>query len=379
MPNNVDAFLRIVESRHDIDGRFTGPRRVGPRGGSGVFSLVFRARDETSGQDVAIKVFRPDCNNPYRIACFQREAQILETLRGQPDIIGCVAPRSSFVEPTTTSGGIQWPITFEYYALELAASDVGSIIENGTWSIEQALQSFHVMCRAVQRIHVRGIAHRDLKPSNFLVMPDGTIKLSDFGTARDLSGAADAIRQQYRDPPGDARYASPEMMSGLHDQDPKIAFHGDIFALGSILFELMTRTGLAGVLDPRFFADLSDLMQAMSVAPQGGRRRIYDQLIGQIADNYPLPRLVASGARIPAAVRDRVEGLYKSMAALAYRARLRDFNRIFLAIRTCLIILRNERQYQRWRQKREEYRRNREAKRRQNALRAKPSEQGDQR
>ena len=379
MSNNVDAFLRIVESRRDIDGRFTRPRRVGPSGGNGVFSLVFRARDETSGRDVAIKVFRPDCNDPYRIACFRREARILETLVGQPDIIGWVAPRSSFVELTTTSGGIQWPITFEYYALELASSDVGSVIENGTWSIEQTLQGFHVMCRAVQRIHARGVAHRDLKPSNFLVMPDGIIKLSDFGTARDLSGVPNAIRQQYQDPPGDTRYASPEMMSGLHDQDPKIAFHGDIFALGSILFELLTRTGLVGALDPRFFADLSDLLQAMSVAPQEGRRRIYDQLIGQIADNYPLPRLVASGARIPAAVRERVEDLYKSMAALAYRARLRDFNRIFLAIRTCLIILRNERQYQRWRQKREEYRRNREARRQRNAVRAMPSEQGSPR
>jgi serine/threonine protein kinase len=170
VPNNVDAFLRIVESRQDIDGRFTGLRRVAAAAGKGVFSLVFRATDQVTCQDVAIKVFRPDCNDPYRIACFQREAQILETLQGQPDIIGWVAPRSSFVELTTTGAGIVWPITFEYYALELAESDIGSIIENGGWNIEQTLRSFHVMCRAVQRIHRRGIAHRDLKPSNFLVM-----------------------------------------------------------------------------------------------------------------------------------------------------------------------------------------------------------------
>jgi serine/threonine protein kinase len=370
VPNNVDAFLRIVESRQDIDGRFKGLRRVGPTGGNGVFSLVFRATDQLNGQDVAIKVFRPDCTIPYRIACFQREAQILETLRGQPDIIGWVAPRSSFIELTTTNAGIVWPITFEYYALELAESDIGSIIENGGWNIEQTLQSFHVMCRAVQRIHLRGIAHRDLKPSNFLVMPDGSVKLSDFGTARDLSGMPNAILQHYADPPGDSRYASPEMITCLHDEDPQIAFHGDIFSLGSILFELITGTCLGVILDPQFHGDLSDLLQAMRYAQQGDRRRIYDQLIGQIADSYPLPGLVPSGARIPAAVVDHVEKLYKSMAALSFRVRLNDFNRIFLMIRTCLIILRNDQQYQRWRANRDKYRHDREERRRQLASRA---------
>ena len=369
MPNSpaVDAFLRIVESRQDIDGRFTGIRRVGPAGGNGVFSLVFRATDQVKGQDVAIKVFRPDCNNAYRIACFQREARILEALQGQPDIIGWVAPRSSFVELTTTGAGIQWPITFEYYALELADSDIGSIIENGGWNIQQTLQGFHVMCRAVQRIHRRGIAHRDLKPSNFLVMLDGSVRLSDFGAARDLSGPPNAVLPRYMDPPGDTRYASPEMIAWLHDEDPKFAFHGDIFSLGSILFELLTGSCLGVVLDSRF---RPDLLQVMSNVPQGQRCRIYDQLIGQIADSYPLPGLVASGALIPAAVLDRVEELYKSMAALSYRARLNDFDQIFRAIHTCLIILRNDQQYRRWRENREKYRRDREEKRRRAASRA---------
>lgn len=377
MPNSVDAFLRIVESRHDIDGRFTGLRRVDLAGGNGVFSLVFRAKDEASGRDVAIKVFRPDRNDPYRIACFQREARILETLQGQPDIIGWVAPLSSFVELNTTGAGIVWSIPFEYYALDLADSDIGSIIENGGWNIDRILQSFHVMCRAVQRIHSRGIAHRDLKPSNFLVMVDGSVRLSDFGAARDLSGPSNGILSSYPGPPGDTRYASPEMLTCLHDGDPQIAFHGDIFSLGSILFELITGTCLGVVLDPQFHSDLSDLFQAMSFAPQGDRRRIYDQVIGQIADSYPLPGLVASGARIPAAVVDHVEKLYRSMAALSYRARLSDFNQIFRAIRICLIILRNDQQYRRWRANREKYRRAREERRQQLASRARSTLRGN--
>src|SRR5208283_598286 len=136
------------------------------------------------------------------------------------------------------------------------------------------------------------------------------------------------------------------------------------------LFELITGTCLGVVLDPQFYADLSDLFQAMSFAPQGDRRRIYDQVIGQIADSYPLPGLVASGARIPAAVVVHVEKLYRSMAALSYRARLSDFNQIFRAIRICLITLRNDLQYRRWRANREQYRCAREERRQQLASRA---------
>jgi serine/threonine protein kinase len=377
VPNSptVDAYLKIVESRQDIDGRFIGARRVGQAGGNGVFSLVFRARDQGTGRDVAIKVFNPDCKEPYRIACFRREAKILEELRDQPDIIGWVAPRSTFTELTTTTAGIAWPITFEYYALELAHSDVGSVIENGGWNVEQTLRAFHVMCRAVQRIHLRRIAHRDLKPSNFLLMLDGSVKLSDFGTARNLSGPPSAILPRYDAPPGDTRYASPELIAGLHDEDPEFGFHGDIFALGSILYELVTGTCLGLVLDYRFRADLA---QAMHSVAQGQRRRVYDQIVGQIADSYPLPGLAASGTQIPAGIMDRIEELYKSMAAMSYTARLSDFSRIFRAIRTCQIILHNEEQYQRWRKNGERYRHDREEKRRRAVPRAQCGLKGTQ-
>jgi hypothetical protein len=142
------------------------------------------------------------------------------------------------------------------------------------------------------------------------------------------------------------------MLSFLHDEDPSIAFVADIYALGSTFFELLTGSCL-GVLDQSFRADL---LQSMGAIRRGHRRRIYDQLISGIAESHPLPGVEAFGAQVPASVLDRVNHLYKSMAALNYRARLSDFNRMFLGIQTCLIILRNDEKYRRWRERKHKYR-----------------------
>src|SRR2546427_12372739 len=112
-----DGYIRLIEARPNIDGRFTTLRWKG----DGHFSLVFAARDTVSSRDVAIKVFRPDrLVEPYRFQCFCREAIILERLKGTRNIIGWVANRGEFTEQIQTTAGIPFPLTFPYYAVELA-------------------------------------------------------------------------------------------------------------------------------------------------------------------------------------------------------------------------------------------------------------------
>jgi serine/threonine protein kinase len=65
----------------------------------------------------------------------------------------------------------------------------------------------------VRRPHRRGYAHRDLKPANFLVMSDGSVRLSDFGTAKKLTDASPALSASYIYPPGDLTYAAPEILA----------------------------------------------------------------------------------------------------------------------------------------------------------------------
>src|SRR5713226_10348596 len=66
-----DGFLRLIEAKANIGGRYVGLKRVGTNGGEGHFSLVFSATDRQTGRTVAIKVFRPDrLIETYRFQCF---------------------------------------------------------------------------------------------------------------------------------------------------------------------------------------------------------------------------------------------------------------------------------------------------------------------
>jgi serine/threonine protein kinase len=315
------------------------------------------ARDAVTGERVAVKVCWP-FSPVYRLQCFEREADVLKMLRGEPDIIQIVSDRATFEETLTSSlGGGAFTVPFSYYSLELAAHDVAGAIASGSWDAEQSLVAFRAMCRAVQRIHSKKITHRDLKPSNFLVLGSGEVRLSDFGTARQVATGVTALIHGYSGPPGDRRYCAPEMLACLHDENAHIAFTADIFALGAILFEMFSGTILGlRLFDHAFWHDIAAHMLAVKT---GERQRTYDRIVGSIANARPLPSVAAFGAPVPNCVRDRIDDLYKGLSAVDYRRRLCEFDRIFNRLDTCLWIIRHEANYQRWLQERRRRRKNR--------------------
>lgn len=194
-----DGYLQLLEDRADIAGRYLKPERVGGTGGDGHFSLVLSATDSDTRKRVAIKVFRPDrLTDTYRFQSFCREEVLLERLVGTPHILEWIGKRDQLVELVRSSGGIPFTLQFPYFVVELAKTDVGSILRSRTWSPTEKLLAFKQMCKAVQRIHLAGIVHRDIKPSNFLVMDDGAVKLSDFGTARLIDGTEPPLLANYR-------------------------------------------------------------------------------------------------------------------------------------------------------------------------------------
>ncbi len=346
------SLLQLVESRPDIDGRFVDIRRIGPEGGNGQFSILFSALDTTSGQRVALKFFNPyRATEAYRVASFEREEQLLHSLVGQRDILQWVAPRSTIsqiVQVAQVPGlpSLQVQVPMQYYAVELASTSVGSILAGGRWGAEKRLVAFRAMCRAIQRIHNNGVAHRDLKPDNFLVMRDGSVKLSDFGTARRFDAGAQGLLPQYAMPVGDPWYSAPELLAGLHDEDSRIAFLADIFALGATLFEMFASTQLVlHLYDRQFEHDL----QLMTSIPIGQRKNMYDQLLPSIVGARPLPSVAGFGLPVPTCIRNQLDDLYRSMSSLDYRSRLDNYPRIFRQIDICLKIVRNEQTYTRWR------------------------------
>ena len=339
-----DQVLSLLEERVDIDGRFTNIRRI-DNGGSGTFSALVSAEDSHTRSRVALKVCLPQ-ETQYRTDSFEREAHLLDKLRGEPDIIQLVASRSEFTANLVTEGGLPFSLLFHYYATELASGDLSAVIANGRWCPERMLLAFRAICRAVQRIHAQQIVHRDLKPSNMLVMTKGDVKLSDFGAARQIDAMVPALVAAYAGPPGDLRYCAPEMLACLHDENPAIAFTSDFFSLGAILFEMFSGTILGlRLFEPRFWADLA---QAMLPVQIGQRRATYNQIVGSIANSRPLPNIGAFGAPVPPSVRDRLNDFYRSLSSIDYRNRLCNFEQIFRKINICLLILRNAQQYQRW-------------------------------
>ena len=335
----------MLEKRSEIGGRFVNIQRVGNPRGVGAFSALVAADDQVTKKRVAVKVCLPSVDS-YRRNCFEREADLLKSLRGERDIVQMIAEKGDFTESLTTQGGISFPLRLEYYALELASCDVGAIVAAGAWSAEENLLAFRSMCRSVQRVHSRGIAHRDLTPSNFLVMSDGSIRLSDFGTARRLNSTSASLVDSYHGPPGDRRYCAPEMLACLHDENPSIATGADIFSLGAILFELFSGANLGlHLFDRQFWQDIAQVM--LAVKPQQ-RRNTYDQIVGSIANSRPLPSVASFGTAVPRCVRDRIDDLYRHLATIDYRRRPSQFDRTFNKLNTCLLILRNESKYQRW-------------------------------
>jgi serine/threonine protein kinase len=361
--NDREAIIQIVERRTELDKRFSNIRRLGPLGGHGHFSILFRAYDKISEKDVALKfydplrTFEPDAS--YRIGSFQREAKILEELSGEPNIIGWISPVNQFTEKLD-AGGISLDLPFTYFALELAETDLGSVINSQVLTAANVLEWFHPICTSVRRLHHRGYAHRDLKPTNFLIMSDGTVRLSDFGTAKKLTDSSPALSASYVYPPGDLRYAAPEILAALLDDDPKLAFIADKFSLGAVLFEMVTGNVLGlQLFDPRYREDLTQMMAAIK---KGTRRAMFDRLIPSISDGHPLPNLFTFAPAVSFSILPLLDRLYKEMAHLDYRKRLDDFDRVWLRIESCLKVLKNEEAYLKLRERRERAKAARETK-----------------
>ncbi len=204
-------------------GAYAVERELG-RGGMGRVYLARRA-DRAYEARVAIKVLPRGFADREHVERFLQERQILASL-DHPNI-------ARLLDAGTTHDGLPY-LVMEH--VEGERLDV--FCDARKLSVRERLKLFLDVCSAVQRAHQSLVIHRDLKPANVLVDEQGTPKLLDFGIAKLLAGSA---------VPGDPRatrtallamtpaYAAPEQIRG-----GSVTTTTDVYALGAILFELLT-------------------------------------------------------------------------------------------------------------------------------------------
>jgi serine/threonine protein kinase len=343
-----ESLLQLLEALSDLDGQYTQQRRVNPIGGGGNFSVILSARESITARHVAIKIMDPYCKDPYRLACFQREEYVLRSLRGEEGILVSLSDLSTLTVPLTGPGGIAFPLTLEYFVTELARYSLRDEIDQASRTnrtILTQLRTFRALCRALQRIHSKGIAHRDLKPTNVLRCHDHSLKLSDFGAARSVTPTSSALLTNYGGGwPGDYLYAAPEVVAGLHETDPILALRSDFYSLGAILFELLTGAQLGAI---TLYPDALNDLRIIAAMPTQRRSHVLRATLSALCAGYPPPSLAAY-APLPPCIGQQMQALFESLINLDYRLRAADFSSIFRQVSICEKILSNERAYRGW-------------------------------
>jgi WD40 repeat protein/serine/threonine protein kinase len=254
--DDVEANEPALLPERVFAGRFKLRQKLG-EGGMGEVWVADQA--EPVQRRVAIKVVRPGLDSERMLARFEQERQALalmdhpniakvldagmtgEVARGGWRVAGkeeneAFSPSTRHAPPATPQGR-------PYFVMELIKGvPITEYCDGARLSPRERLALFVPVCEAVQHAHQKGVVHRDLKPSNIIVaLYDGrpVPKVIDFGIAK-ATGPRLTDRSIYTEVGalvGTLEYMAPEQAE-LNNLD--IDTRADVYALGAILYELLT-------------------------------------------------------------------------------------------------------------------------------------------
>ena len=188
--------------------------------GAGGMGVVYRADDTRLGRVVALKFLLPQYNlDASAKARFLREAHAAAAL-DHPNLC-------TIHEVGTSDEG--W--LFLAMALYQGETLRARLTRDGPILVGESLEIARQIAEGLQAAHAAGIVHRDLKPGNLMLLPDGTVRILDFGLAK----ARDHTRSEAGVRFGTVSYMSPEQVRGGN-----VDARADLWALGIVLYEMLT-------------------------------------------------------------------------------------------------------------------------------------------
>lgn len=338
----------MLAGQSTINGKFDGCS-VLPSGGGGNFSVVCKARHVLTHKDVALK-FQIE-SDAYRQLCFEREGKLLTMLRGEPMVVQLIESPDTFrFDLTATLPGTGQTVTLSqavpFVAVEwMERGDLSQFSRAATSRSEfiERLILFREACKAVRRLHRKSIFHRDIKPENLLLANDGTVRVSDLGTARLVAPGHPSLIPAYQGPVGDLRYTAPEMLGGLHFE-PAFFEKSDIYSLGAILFELLTGMLLSPL--SMDFSKVFDFIAMMAATPEARRKRTFEAFLDKETGSR-FPDLWKTNPDLPRCCKPTLQRLAAGLAHFDFRRRIHDWDDIFRLTEICIRTTANEEAYNR--------------------------------
>ena len=215
------ATPRDASERRDLAGRTLGPYRLDGLIGAGAMGEVYRAWDQRLHRHVALKALSARfAESPERVRRLEAEGRAAASI-SHPNVV------------TVYDVGSDAGVPFIVSEL-IAGESLRSVIDRGVLPRRTALELGLALARGLAAAHAQGVVHRDLKPGNLIVTDDGTLKILDFGLAKQ-SGERDLEATEPGTLLGTSGYLAPEQARG----EPADA-RSDIFSVGAILYEMLT-------------------------------------------------------------------------------------------------------------------------------------------
>ncbi|HEU4831783.1 MAG TPA: protein kinase [Actinomycetota bacterium] len=212
---------RSVPQSNRVLGHVLGDRyELGPVLGQGGMARVHQGLDRQLGRQVAIKVLAPP---------FDRDGEFVERFRREARAAaGLSHPNIVAVFDSGSDDGTHFIVT-ELVEGETLAD---RLRRDGPMPPADAVAVAVDIARALAAAHARGLIHRDIKPGNVMLLPDGRVKVVDFGIAR--AAGSDTLTNTGV-VLGSTAYLSPEQAGGQ-----PVGERADLYSLGCLLYEMLT-------------------------------------------------------------------------------------------------------------------------------------------